>query len=80
MLVVRVISKVNERPPTSTPVEQTLFWGSSRKLVGLITSECDEAGKVKFQIYNPPGVVWAMGGNIHHLGLLKPIGGLLYFF
>ena len=57
--VVGVVWKVNGRPPTSIPVEPKLV--EIELKIGRINYLGGLTKGAKFQICNPPGVVWAMG-------------------
>ena len=60
LLVVGVVSKFNGRPPTSTSRGAKTSKGIELK-IGQINYLGSLTKWAKFQICNPPGVVWAIG-------------------
>ena len=74
LIVVGVVWKVNGRPPNFDPTWSQNEWGIE---LSLELRDRDLGGLTKgakCQICNHSGVVWAIGLNIHNLGLF------IYFF
>ena len=60
LLIVVVVWKVNGRPPKFDSPWIQHWWGIELKICR-INSLRGLTKQVKFQIYNPPGVVWLKG-------------------